>query len=62
MTAIKLLDSEKWDLREFEILRAFREKASLKLPAEKVYTFALGPQSASLRKERIEVLPYESLA
>lgn len=56
LCALKLLWDEKWNRRDLNILEAFREKnphATL---------MALGPNRSSLRKEKIEIFPWESLA
>ena len=54
---IKVLPTESLDLRELAILRAFQANKGDK----KLYSYALGGGRFSLKKEKIEVFPWESV-
>ena len=56
LTALKLISKEQFDSRDFAILIALRNKHS------KVKLKALGPAAMKLEAEKIEVLPWESVA
>jgi hypothetical protein len=60
LTAIKIFDSEKWDIRDCELLKAFREKSEKENYL--VTTLGFGPSEMTLRSEKIEIYPFESLA
>lgn len=54
---IKILSKESLDLREIEILKSFQVKAGDK----NLYRYALGGGRFSLKKEKIEIFPWESI-
>ncbi|MBI4403326.1 MAG: hypothetical protein HY537_04155, partial [Deltaproteobacteria bacterium] len=54
-TAIRILAEERFDLRNIAILLALRDK----FPTMK--TIVLGPERLSLRKEKVEIYPWESM-
>lgn len=58
MAAIKILPSEKLDLRELEILKSLQKKIS----GKKIFCYALGGERFSLKKEKIEIYPWEAIA
>lgn len=60
--AIKLSDTEKVDLREFEILEAFRRKSLAADRKRKVRLVVLGPYLQSAKIGGIELQPWEVLA
>lgn len=57
MAAVKILDQETLDLRELEILKSFAAKSG----GKKMHSYALGAGRFSLKKEKIEVYPWESV-
>lgn len=57
VAAIKVLRSEALDLREIEILKSFQNKIS----GKKLYCYAMGGGRLSLKKEKIEVHPWETV-
>lgn len=56
ISAIKVIDTEKFDLRDFAVLFALRKK----LP--KIEIKALAPTSLNLKKEKLVVFPWESVS
>lgn len=54
-TAIKIMPTEKIDLREIAVLTAFQKKYP------DITTLAFGPERFSLKKDKIEIYPWESL-
>ena len=56
ITAVKILSEEKIDLRELMGLIAWRKKNP------RVELFALGAQRVTLKKEKIEIYPWEAVA
>ena len=60
MGALKILSTERWDKRDLELLKSFEKKVGqTRLRARLT---VLGNERISLRKERIEMYPYEALA
>lgn len=57
LAAIKVLATESIDRRELEILKSFQTKAHDKI----LYSYALGGGRFSLKKEKIEIFPWESV-
>lgn len=57
MAAIKILDQESLDLREVEILKAFQKRKM----AKPLHCYALCGARFSLKKENIEIFPWESV-
>jgi predicted AAA+ superfamily ATPase len=57
VAAIKVLKSEALDLREIAILKSFQNQ----ITGKKLYCYALGGGRFSLKKEKIEVYPWESV-
>lgn len=57
IAVIKVLATESLDLRELEILKSFQTHHGDK----KLYKYALGGGRFSLKKEKIEVFPWESM-
>ena len=60
LTALKIISTERFDLRDFELLKSFRKKNEN--PKRKVELTALGPSELSLKKENVVVFPWESMA
>ncbi len=59
ITALKLLSSEKMDLREFEILKAFEKR--VKGQCDQLQLIALGPSPYGKWEDSIEGYPWESV-
>ncbi len=57
---IKIIDTEKWDSRDYEILKAFEKKAALE--SKKTSLLALASGRLRLKNPKIEIYPYEAMA
>lgn len=57
LAIIKVLATESLDLRELEILKSLQSQNREK----KIHSYALGGERFSLKKEKIEVFPWESI-
>lgn len=64
VSAVKLFFDETIDLREFEILKAFREtvKKDPEYPFKTVEIIGLGPKVFNFPKEKLKIFPWESIA
>jgi len=60
LVPIKILPTEKWDKRDYEILKAFEHKATLE--KKKIVLTALGSTHLRMKNPKVEVFPYEALA
>lgn len=60
LVPIKILPTEKWDKRDYEILKAFECKAA---PLKKrIAMTALGSSYLRMKNPKVEIFPYEALA
>lgn len=60
ISPIKIIDTEKWDSRDYEILKAFDKKAQRE--GKKISLLALASSTLSLKNPKIEIYPFEALA
>lgn len=59
ISPIKIIDTENWDSRDYELLKAFEKKA--KNEKKKISLFALASGRLILRNPRIDIYPFEAL-
>lgn len=60
ISPIKIIETEKWDARDYEILKAFERKAVAE--RKRIELLAFGSSRTHLKKPKIEIYPWESLA
>lgn len=59
LTPLKIIDTERWDARDYEILKSFEKKAGT---TQSISLLALASETMRLKKPKIDVYPFEALA